>query len=99
MNNWVDLIPLLGIVLVFWLLIVRPARARQKQYWAVQEAVEPGRRIMLASGIFGEVLTVDDTELDLRIAPDVVVRVHRQAVGRVLDPAEYGEAPDPEETP
>lgn len=80
------LIPLIGIVLIFWLLIIRPAKNKQRQHAAVVNAAEPGSEVMLASGVFGEIVAVRDDEIDLRVAPEVVVRVHRQAIGRVIEP-------------
>ena len=39
---------------------------------------------MLASGIFGEIASIGETTLELRIAPETVVKVNRQAVARVI---------------
>ncbi|EFQ83868.1 preprotein translocase, YajC subunit [Aeromicrobium marinum DSM 15272] len=84
-----NFLPLVLIALVFWLLLVRPARKRQKEFTAVQQAIEPGREIMTASGIFGTVTGVVDDRLQVEIAPGVTIEILRQAVGRVVDdPAE-----------
>ncbi len=87
MSNWVDFLPLLFLFLIFWLLIIRPARARQRDFLKTQGELAIGNRIMLASGIFGEIASIDDDALELRIAPETVVTVNRQAVARVI-PAE-----------
>ena len=80
MSNWVDFLPLLFLVVIFWLLIIRPARARQRAFLKTQSELKVGDKIMLASGI----VSVSDETLELRIAPDTVVTVSRQAVGRVV---------------
>jgi preprotein translocase subunit YajC len=85
-SNWGSLIPLVLVVIAFWLLVLRPARNRQKDFMATQQALTPGSRVMLASGIFGELVSVEDDEVKLRIAPDVVVDVARQAVAKVIEP-------------
>ncbi len=84
MSNWVDFLPLLFLVVIFWLLIIRPARARQRAFLKTQSELKVGDKIMLASGIYGEIVSVSDETLELRIAPDTVVTVSRQAVGRVV---------------
>lgn len=84
MSNWVDFLPLLFLVLIFWLLIIRPARARQREFLKTQNALSVGDKIMLASGIFGEIASIGDDTLELRIAPETVVTVNRQAVARVI---------------
>jgi preprotein translocase subunit YajC len=48
---------------------------------------------MLASGIYGELVSLTDTEAELRIAPSTVITVNRQAVAKVVDPSP---TPDPE---
>jgi len=83
-SNWVDFLPLLFLVVIFWLLIIRPARARQRAFLKTQSELKVGDKIMLASGIYGEIVSVSDETLELRIAPDTVVTVSRQAVGRVV---------------
>ena len=80
-----NLLPILLLVVVFYLLVLRPARARQRDFVATQRALEPGARVMLASGIHGVLVSVEDTEARLEIAPGTVVTVNRQAVARVLD--------------
>jgi hypothetical protein len=45
---------------------------------------------MLTSGIYGEVTWLGEETLRVEIAPENVIRVHRQAVGRVLDDEEAG---------
>lgn len=86
MSNWVEFLPLALIILVFYLLVLRPARNRQKDFLATQDSLDAGKRVMLASGIFGEVAAVRDDEVDLVIAPSVTVTVARQAVARVVTP-------------
>jgi preprotein translocase subunit YajC len=83
-SNWVDFLPLVLIVIVFYLLVLRPARNRQKEFVATQQALTAGTRVMLASGIFGELAAVRDDEVDLTVAPNVTVTVARQAVARVV---------------
>ena len=80
------LLPLL-LVVVFWLLVIRPARRRQRELANAQSAAQPGARVMLSSGLYGDVTTVGDTDISLTIAPNVTVTVHRQAIAKVVQPA------------
>lgn len=83
MSNWVDFLPLLLLVIIFWLLIVRPARARQRAFLQTQSELSSGDKVMLASGIFGEIVEISDDTVQLRIAPNTVVEVKRQAIASV----------------
>ena len=99
MNNWVQYLPLLLIVFAFWLLVLRPARNRQREFMATQSSLESGVRVMLASGIFGELVAVRDNEVEIRVAPDVVLTVARQAVAKVIVPQEAPPADEPNDPP
>ena len=96
METFAQLLPLLLIALVFWFLILRPSRKRAADLAATQRSLQPGTRIMLSSGIFGTVSSLDDEAVSLDIAPGTTVRVHRQAVAKVVEPAHpiSGEAHD-----
>jgi len=82
------LLPILLIGVVFYLLIMRPARNRQKQQQQLMSALAPGAQIMTTAGLFGTVITVDDDEITLEVAPGVVLRMVKAAVARVIDPVD-----------
>ncbi|MCW2840916.1 MAG: yajC [Aeromicrobium sp.] len=88
MNDVASIIPIVLLVLAFVLLVVRPARARRREFESLQGTLEVGQRVMLASGIFGELVTIDDDTVGLRVAPETVITVNRHAVSRVIPPAQ-----------
>ena len=91
MDGLVSLLPLIGIALLFWLLIIRPQSRRQKAVREMQSALEPGAEVMLSSGVFGTVVAVEDDHLLLQVADGVTLKVIKGAVANVVPPAE---APD-----
>ena len=82
------LLPLLLLVAAFVFLILRPARNRQRQMANLQGSLAVGSEVMLTSGVFGKVTWLGDETLKVEISPDMEIRVHRHAVGRVLDDEE-----------
>lgn len=92
-----EFLPLLAVVLVFWLLIVRPASRRQKQMQQLQASLTPGNRIVLASGLYGTVRSIADDKVQVEIADGVVVDVARGAVAAVEAP-EVEDSQNPEES-
>lgn len=86
MENWASVLPLVLLVLAFLFLVVRPARARQREFQSLQGQLEPGQQVMLASGIFGELVSIGDDTVELRVATDTVIVVNRHAVSRVVPP-------------
>lgn len=86
-----DLGPALPLLLIggaFYLLVLRPARNRQKQQQATVAQVTPGTRVMTTAGLFGTVVTVEGDQMDLEIAPGVTVRYVTAAVAKIVPPAE-----------
>ncbi len=85
MKDLAGLLPFVLIALVFWFLIVRPQRRRAQSLAATQSALVPGVEVMLGSGIYGRVATLEDDTIGLELAPGVVITVARQAVTKVID--------------
>ena len=89
MNNssWGTIIPFVLIALVFWLLIVRPQRRRQQELSSTQSSLQPGVEVMLGSGIYGTVVSLEGETVHVEVAPGTTLKVARQAVVRVIPPA------------
>lgn len=97
MNELVGLWPFAAVLLIFWLLLIRPASRRQKEVRALQAGLKAGDRVILTSGIFGVVTSVADERVGVRIADGVEVEVVRGAVGAVEQ--EDAATPAPTEEP
>ncbi|MDX6300848.1 MAG: preprotein translocase subunit YajC [Nocardioidaceae bacterium] len=85
MNNLAGILPFVLIALVFYFLMIRPQRRRQQTLSATQASLVPGAEVMLTSGIFGRVASLEDETVQLELSPGTVVKVSRQAVVRVVD--------------
>ena len=86
MPEIVSLLPLVGIGLLFWLLLIRPASKRQKELARMQSSLKAGYEVILTSGVFGVLRDADGEHLRLEIADGVVIKVARGAVGTVVQP-------------
>jgi preprotein translocase subunit YajC len=69
---------------VFYLLIWRPQQRRIASMRALQGALELGDEVITTSGIYGTIAAMRDDYLELEIAPGVIVKVARGAVGTRL---------------
>ena len=88
-----EFLPLIGIALLFWLFIIRPASKRQKELGRMQSSLSVGDEVVLTSGVYGVVDGVEDDHLRLRVAEGVVIKVARGAVGTIATKAEQPEDP------
>jgi preprotein translocase subunit YajC len=86
------------ILFVFvWVFLVLPSRRRQKSHQALQDSVGVGDVVITAGGIHGTVQETGDTDIQLEIAPGVVVTVDRRAIAAVADDLEDEEDEEDEE--
>ncbi|MFG1710086.1 preprotein translocase subunit YajC [Nonomuraea sp. M3C6] len=85
-----SILPLILLVVVFYFLLIRPQRKRQQESVRMQNSLAPGARVMTTTGLFGTVVTVDNEDVVLEIAPGIETRWVKAAIGRVVTP---GDAP------
>ncbi|SDF81399.1 preprotein translocase subunit YajC [Blastococcus aurantiacus] len=89
--------PLIMLVLLAVLLFVLPARQRrtmQARAQALQESLTVGTPVMTTSGIHGTVARLDETTVDLELAPGVVVTFVRAAILEIRQPVSAGSDDD-----
>jgi preprotein translocase subunit YajC len=71
-----------------WFMFVLPARRRQRSHESMQDALEPGDEIITAGGLHATIVELGDSELQVEIAPEVVVTLDRRAVAAVAQDVE-----------
>ena len=94
--------PLLVIVLamlVFWAVVMRPARNQQKRVQQLQHQLAVGDEVVLSAGIFGTVRALTEGRVELEVAPGTVITVARQVVVRRADDLESQAERKPDESP
>jgi len=69
---------------LFYVLIMRPQRNRQRKAAQTQSQVMPGQRVRTTSGMYGTVVSGDDRDVVIEIAPGVQVTMLRRAVMEVV---------------
>jgi preprotein translocase subunit YajC len=72
------------LVVAFYFLILRPQRKRQHALQQTMNAISPGSRVMLGSGLFGTVVAVGPRQVVLEISPGAEVTVLKQAISKVV---------------
>jgi len=80
-------------VALFYFMLIRPQKRREKERQALLSAVKTGDRVLFGGGFLGVVANVKDKTLVVKIADNVKVEIVRSAVSQVLD---KGETPEEE---
>lgn len=82
--GWVQFLPIIGMIAIFWFLIIRPQMKRQKEHQAKIAGIKKGDQIVTAGGIVGKVVRVDDDYADVEIAQGVRVKTVKATIGDIL---------------
>ena len=73
-------VPILIIFVIFYFLLIAPARKRQKALRAMISNLKKGDRVLTTGGLLGEVTSVKDDVIVLKLADNIKVRVTQAAV-------------------
>jgi preprotein translocase subunit YajC len=79
---------------IFYFLMIRPQRTRQRRVMEVQESVVPGQRVRTTAGMYGTVTAVEDGDVVIEVAPGVEIRYMKRAIMDVLSDAPDGNPHD-----
>jgi len=81
-------LPMILIFVVFYFLLIAPARKKQKQHGEMLRNLKNGDRVITNGGILGTVVGVSDEIVQLRVAEKVKIDVSKQAIAGMQGPAE-----------
>ena len=83
---WLQWLPILGMILIFWFLIIRPQMRRQKEHATKIAALKRGDEVVTAGGLVGKVVKVDETYAELELGQNVRVRAVKNTIGDIIAP-------------
>jgi preprotein translocase subunit YajC len=84
---------------LFYVTIIRPQRNKQRAAASTQSQAVPGQRVRTTAGIYGTLVSGDDRDVVVEIAPGVQVQMLRRAIMDVVpedDQAGTTSQPEPE---
>ncbi|MBI4886606.1 MAG: preprotein translocase subunit YajC [Acidobacteria bacterium] len=77
---WVQLMPFVLVLGIFYFVILLPMRRRQQKVQAFLAALKVGDRIVTSGGLFGTITRLGDDAVQVQIANNVRVDVSRNAI-------------------
>src|SRR5712692_1386219 len=79
-GNIMGILPILAIMVIFYVLLILPAQRRQKKTAQMLGALKNGDKVVTSGGIYGTIVGLEGDTVQLRIADQVKVKVSRSAV-------------------
>lgn len=87
-----SILPLVFIVVIFWLLIIRPQMKRTKQHRELVSNLAVDDEIVSAGGLLGKVTEVGDNFITVELADGVLVKMQKSSVGQVVPKGTFDSA-------
>lgn len=84
---YLTFLPLVGMAVIFWFLILRPQMKQQKEHRRKIEAMQKGDQVVTAGGLIGKVIKLDENYVELELGPNVKVKAVRSTIGDIIPPA------------
>ena len=81
---WMNMVPLVLLVVVFYIALIRPQQKKAKDHAALLKAVRTGDKIVTSSGIVAVVVTVKEKTLTIRSA-DAKFEITKSAIAEITD--------------
>ncbi len=85
-NLFASFLPILAIIAIFYLLIYRPMRRRQKNLEQMIAGLKNGDKVITNGGIYGTVAGIRDNTVLLKVSDQVKLEVAKNAIASLQAP-------------
>jgi len=83
-TGFLSYLPLIIILVLlfamFYFLMVRPMRQREKKHDEMVSTLQVGNRVITAGGIFGELVTIDEDSVVIKVESGATMRVTKGSI-------------------
>ena len=79
-SAWVQLLPFVLVVGIFYFVILLPMKRRQQKVQAFLAELKVGDRIVTSGGLFGTITRITESSIQVQVAEKVRVEMSRNAV-------------------
>ncbi len=78
--DWTFLVFIVVIIIIFYFFMIRPQSNRRKQQQKLMAELKPGDQVITTSGIYGEIESLDQDSVVLKIESGGRIRIARQTI-------------------
>jgi len=90
----IQFLPLIGLVILFYFLMIRPQQRRMKQHQQMLAGLKRNDVVVLSSGTIGKIVRVEEKEVGVEIATGVTIKVVKGMITEVRSRGEPAPAND-----
>lgn len=81
-------LPIIILFAIFYFLLIRPQQKKAKEHREMIGNLKKGNRIVTTGGIYGTIMSIDDTTIGLEIAEKVKIKISRGNVAVLVTDSE-----------
>lgn len=86
----VGFLPIVLIILIFYFLLYRPMRKRQRNLEAMVASLKNGDKVITSGGIYGTISGIKDHTVMLKVADQSRIEVAKSAIAALQSPPDGG---------
>lgn len=75
-----SMILMIGLLVLMWVLMMRPQRKKEKEERLFREKLQKGDRVVFSGGIYGKVSSVDTHTVEVEVSNGVVMTVEKSMI-------------------
>lgn len=79
-NPIINLFPLIAIFIIFYFLLIRPQKAKEKEHKKMLSNLNKNDEVVTSSGIHGVIVNVKDKTVILRIDENVKIELEKNCI-------------------
>lgn len=83
-------LPLIAILVIFWVFMIRPQAKRQKELRKFRESIQKGDKVITNGGIYGKVASLKDNAVILQVDENTKLTVDKNSI--IKDPSDLQQA-------
>ncbi|MGF7139226.1 preprotein translocase subunit YajC [Roseimarinus sediminis] len=83
-------LPLIAILVIFWVFMIRPQAKRQKELRKFRESIQKGDKVITNGGIYGKVAGLKDNAVILQVDENTKLTVDKNSI--IKDPSDLQQA-------
>ncbi len=85
-SDWQNIVPMaifvVALLVMFWWIVLRPATRLQRKHRALIDSLQEGDDIVTVGGIYGTIIRVGESDIEVQVAEGVILTFDRRAVRR-----------------
>ena len=81
-GSLLQILPMMAIIVaIFYFIVLLPSQRQQKKVQEFVDNLKVNDKVITTSGIFGQIMKLDDQSVQLQVADKVNIKVSKAAIG------------------